>query len=291
MQQIVSRTILAAASVLDARSLPVVARSRARHLANSGRRLWVLHKRVWLRVIAAAMACVAIVAAYEVRDGIGAGVRMIGDLAQGEFTAAGFGIGRIGITGQTLVSEQQIVLALGLDPRASTLNFDIEAARARIEGLAAIETATVRKIYPDHIAVAVTEKLPVARWRVDGVTFLVDADGEQIGEDRGAYGELPLIVGDGAADDALVMIMALTQFETLNVDLVALSRIGDRRWDLIYETGLRVQLPEAGVGPALKQLETLQSRYALLDRDVTVIDLRVPGLVALKPSPQPEETD
>jgi cell division protein FtsQ len=100
------------------------------------------------------------------------------------------------------------------------------------------------------------------------------------------------VIGDGAADDALVMIKALDRFETLKYDLVALSRIADRRWDLIYDTGLRVQLPEMGVGPALQQLETLQSLYALLDRDVTVIDLRVPGLVALKPAtPAEEETD
>jgi cell division protein FtsQ len=216
---------------------------------------------------------------------------MLGDLAQGEFADAGFGIGRIGITGQALADEQQIVIALGLGPTTSTLNFDVEAARARIEELPAVETATVRKVYPDHVAVEVTEKVPVARWRVDGVTFVVDANGEQIGEDRGAYAELPLVIGDGAADDALVMIRALDRHETLNYDLVALSRIADRRWDLLYETGLRVQLPEVGVGPALQQLQTLQDKFAVLDRDVTVIDLRVPGLVALKPTVREEKED
>ena len=42
---------------------------------------------------------------------------------------------------------------------------------------------------------SVTEKVPVARWRVDGITFVVDGSGEQIGEDRGGYTELPLVVG------------------------------------------------------------------------------------------------
>jgi cell division protein FtsQ len=45
-----------------------------------------------------------------------------------------------------------------------------------------------------------------------------------------------------------------------------------------------VQLPEHGVAQALDRLELYQRDYALLDRDVTQIDLRVPGMVALKPT-------
>ena len=62
----------------------------------------------------------------------------------------------------------------------------------------------------------------------------------------------------------------------------ALSRVGDRRWDLIFYSGLRVQLPESGVAQALVQLDQYQADDQLLDRDVTVIDLRVPGMLSLK---------
>jgi cell division protein FtsQ len=44
-----------------------------------------------------------------------------------------------------------------------------------------------------------------------------------------------------------------------------------------------VQLPETGVAQALDRLDIYQAQYQLLDRDVTQIDLRVPGLVTLKP--------
>ena len=52
-----------------------------------------------------------------------------------------------------------------------------------------------------------------------------------------------------------------------------------------------MQLPELGVAQALRQLETYQAEYALLDRDVTQIDLRVPGIVALKPAVREEDDD
>src|SRR6185369_16457468 len=100
--------------------------------------------------------------------------------------------------------------------------------------------------------------------------------------DDGSFRSLPLVVGQGAADDATVMIRALDKYPALTEDLAALSRVGDRRWDLIFYSGLRVQLPESGVAQALAQLDESERDAQLLDRDVTVVDLRVPGLVSLK---------
>jgi cell division protein FtsQ len=76
----------------------------------------------------------------------------------------------------------------------------------------------------------------------------------------------------------------MNQYPALKQGLVALSRIADRRWDMIYDSGLRIQLPEQGVAQALGQLTTLQDQFQLLQRDVVAVDLRVPGVVAIKPS-------
>jgi cell division protein FtsQ len=274
----------ATAIALDRHRLPVAPRNPGRRALINAGYVWVLHKRVLLRVLAAALCCVAIVGVYEVRGKIQDGFITASDIAQNKFADAGFAVGEISISGQSITNETDIVKALAIEPHMSTVDFDADAARQRIEKLPAIASATVRKIYPGHVIVSVTEKVPVARWRVDGVTFIVDKDGEQIGEDGGAYAELPLVIGDGASDDAQAMIHALSRFDDLKKGLAALSRIGDRRWDMIYDTGLRVQLPETGVVQALNQLESFEKNYQLLERDVTVIDLRVPSIVALLPS-------
>ncbi|WP_082555093.1 cell division protein FtsQ/DivIB [Devosia sp. Root635] len=289
MQQVKSETFLAGARVVDPRALPVPVRSPRRKLANNIGRAWVLHRKAILRgaAIAALLATTAIV--YELREPLGTAAVNLGEVAQGRFAAAGLAIGEISISGQALTSEQAIFDALGIEPHTSTVSFDVEAARQRIAELPAVAGVTVRKTYPGDVIVTVTEKLPVARWRVDGITFVVDGAGEQIGEDRGAYRDLPLVVGDGANDDAMVMIRALDQHPALKDNLVALSRIADRRWDLIYDTGLRVQLPELGVARALRNLDFYQAEYQLLDRDVTIIDLRVDTLVAVRPTKTEEE--
>ena len=289
MQQVKSETFLAGARMVDPRTLPVPVRSRQRRLANNFGRTWVLHRKAMLRGVAVAALLAGSALVYQLSEPIASGAAILAEVAQGRFADAGLAIGEISISGQRLTSEQAIFDALGVEPHTSTVSFDVEAARQRIAELPAVSAVNVRKTYPGDIIVTITEKLPVARWRVDGITFVVDGSGEQIGEDRGAYADLPLVVGDGANDDAMVMIRALDQYPALKEGLVALSRIADRRWDMIYDTALRIQLPELGVARALRHLDTYQADYQLLDRDLTVIDLRVASLVAVRPTKTEEE--
>ena len=289
MQQVRSEAFLAGARLVDPRTLPVPIRTPRQRLANRLNRAVVLHGRLIRRGVLVAALLATSLALYQAREPIGQLASSVGDIAQGNFARAGLAVGEIVISGQVLTSEQDIFDALGIQPHTSTLGFDVEAARQRIAELPAVETVTVGKTYPGDVTVAITEKTPVARWAVDGVTFLIDGRGDQIGEAAGGYAGLPLVIGDGAADDALVMTRALANHPMLQEGLVALSRIADRRWDLIYDTGLRVQLPEQGVAQALGRLVTYQNDYQLLDRDVSVIDLRIDNIVAVRPNKQDED--
>ncbi|MCP8883636.1 FtsQ-type POTRA domain-containing protein [Devosia sp. XJ19-1] len=291
MQQVKSETFLAGARLVDPRALPVPVRTSRQRLTNRFNRAVVLHGRAIRRGVMIAAVLATGLVLYQVREPIGMLANTIGGIAQGNFAQAGLAIGEIEISGQTLTSEQQIFDALGIQPHTSTLAFDVEAARLRIAELPAVDSVTVGKTYPGDVSVVITEKTPVARWAVDGITFLIDGRGDQIGEAGGAYAELPLVIGDGAADDALVMIRALDGFPLLQDGLVALSRIADRRWDLIYDTGLRVQLPEQGVAQAMAHLVTYQNDYQLLDRDVSTIDLRIDSVVAVRPNPTDEDAE
>ncbi|UYO00769.1 MAG: FtsQ-type POTRA domain-containing protein [Devosia sp.] len=290
MQQVKSEAFLAGARMVDPRALPVPVSAPKRRLANRFSRAWLLHARIIRRSLLVLAVLAAGGVAYQVREPAGELANTVGALMQGGFAEAGLAIGKISITGQTLTAEQDIFDALGISPDTPTTAFDVEAARLRIAELPAVDSVSVRKTYPGDVAVVITEKVPVARWRVDGITFVIDGQGTQIGEDRGAYGDLPLVIGDGAADDALVMIRALNTYPQLQDGMIALSRIADRRWDMIYDTGLRVQLPEQGVAQALRHLLSYQTEYQLLDRDISVIDLRVDTVVAVRPN-KPEDAE
>jgi cell division protein FtsQ len=270
------------AQLVDPRQLPVpIAEFSRRARVNFGH-VWILHRKLMLRLAAAGIVAVALVGAYEARDAVFAGAMNVYSIAQGEFARAGFGVDEINISGQSLTSESTILAALGLQAGTSTVAFDADAALARLKALPSIRSAAIRKQYPGGLIVSIEEKVPMARWRIGDATYLVDEFGDAVARDDGSFRELPLVVGEGAADDAIAMVRALDRYPTITRDLAAISRIGDRRWDLIFYSGLRVQLPENGVAQALRQLDMYQSSDQLLDRDVTVIDMRVAGMISLK---------
>jgi cell division protein FtsQ len=280
----VSAKAFASAVAVDPSQLPaLLAAPRRKAVINLGR-VWVLHRRRLLQALAALALAAAAAGLYEARDRLAAAGYDLYDLGERQLAHSPLGIAKISMTGQVMTKEAEILAAIDIKPETSMVNFDADAARAAIERLPAVASATVRKVYPNHVYVSITERGPVARGRVDGVTYVIADTGVRIGPDGERYPALPLVVGDEAGDDAIVMIHAMERFPALEKGLVALSRIADRRWDMIYDTGLRVKLPEVGVAQALTQLATLEKEFSLLERDVTQVDLRVAGVVAVKPT-------
>jgi len=274
----------AAAQAVDPRQLPVPVPFAAlpRRARLGFGRAWILHKKLIVRGVAGAIVLVAAAGLMAEQDKVAAGVTALYSLAQGQFARAGFGINSINISGQTLTSEATILKALDIGSATSTLNFDADAALKRIDAIPSVQSANIRKVYPSGLAVSIVEKQPMARWRIGDKTWLVDESGSPIVADDGSFRSLPLVVGEGAAADAMVMIRSLDRYPQITEDLAALSRIGERRWDLIFYSGLRVQLPENGVAQALAQLDSYETDHQLLERDVDVIDMRVPGMLSLK---------
>jgi len=283
LQQVGANAFATAIAIDPARLPALIAAPRPRNFLNLGR-VWLLHGRLIKRAILALVCCAAAGGLYVLRDRIAIEAGALYVLGEQQLAHSEFGIAKISMSGQGLTSDHDILAALALTPQISMFNFDADAARTAVEQLPAVAEATVRKVYPNHLYVAVTERVPVARWRVDGKTYVIDGTGAKIADDGNDYPALPLVVGDAAGDDAMVMIRAMDQYPALKQGLVALSRIADRRWDMIYNSGLRIQLPEQGVAQALAQLTTLQNQFQLLQRDVVEVDLRVPGIVAVKPS-------
>ena len=237
MQQVGAKGF-ADAQIVDPRSLPVPLEVFTRSARTGLSRAWILHRKLMIRAIAAGVILVGVVGVYEGRDAVTGGALALIAAGQEQVAKVGFGISEINITGQTLTSEATILKALDIGSDASILTYDADAALARIKTIPSIKTVNIRKVYPNEIQVAVTEKVPMARWRIGDKTYLVDEDGSPVAVDDGSFRSLPLVVGEGAADDAMVMIHALDAFPSLTEDLAALSRIGERRWDLIFYLSL-----------------------------------------------------
>ena len=61
--------------------------------------------------------------------------------------------------------------------------------------------------------------------------------------------------------------------------------MSNRRWDILLGEGqLRIKLPEENMETALRRLEQIHLETQMLDREIAIIDMRLPDRLSLTPS-------
>ncbi len=196
---------------------------------------------------------------------------------------AGFGVDRVTIAGIAELSEIEVLVAAGIDPKISLAFFDADAARKRLEATPLIREAAVRKLYPGEIAITLTEREPFALWQVKGDLFVIAADGTVIDKmDDGRFAHLPLVVGATANLRAKEYLALRAAAGPLAPRIRAATLVAGRRWTLKLDNGMDVRLPEEQPGDAVKRLAGLETDFGLLDRDLLAIDLRQADRVVMR---------
>lgn len=194
------------------------------------------------------------------------------------------------VTGRDKTPLPLVEAALGVHRGEPILGFSISGARERLESIAWIRSATVERELPGTVRVTIVERTPFAVWQHDGHFRLIDRAGNIVTDaDVTAFaGKVPLVVGEGAPQAAAELLDALAARPEIASRVVAAVRVGNRRWDLRTKEGTNVMLPEGAVVPALERLAAMQSKLALLDRPLAVIDMRLPDRLRLRPMEQPK---
>jgi cell division protein FtsQ len=191
---------------------------------------------------------------------------------------AGFGISEIHLAGNSRVPPETILAALGMQPGGSIFAADLPAARARIMSLDWIASADVVRRYPDAITVNVVEKRPFALWQSpDGIAVVERAGSVITTRNVENFSHLPKLVGAGAPLAAADMVEAVMAHRAVDSRIAAYEYVSQRRWNLILNNGVVVELPENGWRKELDALEHLIVDNGILERDVTQIDLRSPN--------------
>ncbi|WP_208431372.1 cell division protein FtsQ/DivIB [Bartonella doshiae] len=188
----------------------------------------------------------------------------------------GFVITNVDVRGNKRLVKQDVLNLLGLNTTPSIFTFNVDRARSILEQQAWIQSVTVQKIYPNQVHVSIVEREPYAVWQHDGIVDIIDHTGRVIVPFQGGVVQnLPLVVGRGAQNSAKVFIQALSAYPKLYSRVRAFMRVGDRRWDLILDNGVRVMLPENGALERLASLVKSGTAQELFSRDVLRIDLRL----------------
>ncbi|HSF95975.1 MAG TPA: cell division protein FtsQ/DivIB [Thermohalobaculum sp.] len=204
-----------------------------------------------------------------------------------------FAVKGVEVTGGTDALNAEVRQVAGVAPGTSSLMLDVEDIRARVEALGAVERASVQFDPQGALRIAVVRRIEVALHRhADGRLVLIDKGGVEIGP-AGArldHPELPLLLGEGADRNVPEALALIASAADIVPRLRALVRVGARRWDLVLDRDMVIQLPPREPVRALSRVMALHYGEELLDRDLAVIDMRLPDRPALRMTPAGAET-
>ena len=197
----------------------------------------------------------------------------------GNFLARGlgFGVTEVTISGVARLDEREVLALAGISPLSSVLFFDVDAARAGLMKAPLVQSAGVRKLYPNRLVIDIVERGPVALWQHDGDVSIVAADGAALDALKDArLDDLPFVVGKGANKRLKEYLGLIDAAEELRPKIEAGVFVSERRWNLHMKTGVDVKLPEDDPVTAVRTLVKLERSSKILERDILAIDLRVP---------------
>lgn len=216
-------------------------------------------------------------------DGRGVVARAANDTYLRVSAATGLVVQEIRLSGRKNAERPALMAAIGIARDAPILSVDLDRLRERIENLGWVAEAQVARRLPNVIEIAIAERMPFARWQNDGRLFVIDRSGAVVtGHQLERYDALPLVVGPDAPASAAALIDLMTSDPSLSARVTAAVRVGGRRWNLRIDNGVDVLLPEEGISGAWQRLGTLQREQSILERDVTVIDLRLADRVFMR---------
>lgn len=197
----------------------------------------------------------------------------------------GFRITAVRITGQREVDEADILDTLAIRSGQSLFLYDAAAARDRLAAMPWIADVSVMKLYPDKLRVIIEERIPAALWQrsIDDPVSIIDGEGSVITsrlEER--FTRLPRVMGEGAERRVHEIAAILEDAPELKARVRASMLVSNRRWDLFLDNGVQVMLPEIGAPEAAIELAGLEARSRLLDRDLKIVDMRLPDRMVVR---------
>ena len=214
-------------------------------------------------------------------------------LAAGEAIGnAGFRVKSVDVQGLKQMDPRP-VYDIALDQRTTAMPLvDVEGIRQRLLDYGWVKDARVSRRFPDTLVIDIVERKPAALWQNDEGLSLIDSEGVVL--DRvpvSRMPDLPLLVGKGANAQAVALQTLLDKVPTLKAQLVSAKWIGQRRWDLTFQSGETVLLPEgqAAAGSALVKFAKMDKSAGLLGRGIVRFDLRIPGKMTVRLPREPGE--
>ena len=198
------------------------------------------------------------------------------DMHRGIIERPEFMVSAAQISGAGSTLEEDIREVLPVDFPISSFSIDVQEMRKILVELDPVADASLR-VRDGILFIDVSERNPAFVWRKRDGLELLDETGHYVRSitARMDYPDLPLVAGEGADENIAQARALLASAAPLAERLRGLIYVGERRWDLALDRNQRIMLPAEGAVQALEKILILNDTQELLDRAISVVDMRL----------------
>ncbi|TXC68735.1 FtsQ-type POTRA domain-containing protein [Sphingorhabdus soli] len=199
---------------------------------------------------------------------------------------AGFEVRRVEVVGVDRI-DQAKVYEIALNQRnRSMAAVDLDEVRRDLMQYGWIADARVSRRLPDTLVVDIVERTPSAVWQNNRKLALIDKNGvvlERVNA-RNAP-DLPLVIGPNANRQTKQLDKLLDEVPALRPLVAGATWVGNRRWDLRFQSGETLALPEGDgeAKAALIDFARMDGANRLLGRGIVRFDMRDPDKFVFLP--------
>ena len=197
----------------------------------------------------------------------------------------GLKLRHIQVRGRSHIEKKTLLDTLNLQLNTPIFSVDLHALHRRVSDIGWVRNVVIERRLPGTINIILDERVPVALMQNNSTHQLIDATGAIIdGADSRDFTHLKVVAGDNAATNAASILAALRTEPELFTEVWAISFRSERRWDVHLKNGMEIRLPEADPISAWSRLAVIDREKAITNRDLAVIDMRLPKQVIVEPN-------
>jgi len=165
----------------------------------------------------------------------------------------------------------------------SYLESVISVVKNNIIELPWVKNVVISRTLPNDLNVLIEEHEPFAIWQDNNIKYIIDKEGSIIIKikDENTFTDLLILSGANANIRAKSLFNILVSDLAISQDIYSATLIGLRRWDIRFNNGLLVKLPELDIKKAWKSMIRIYNETGSLV-GLESIDLRINGKIYLQ---------
>ncbi len=159
----------------------------------------------------------------------------------------------------------------------------ISIVKKNIIELPWVKNVIISRTLPSDLNIIIEEHEPFAIWQDNNIKYIIDKEGNIIIEikDENSFSDLLILSGANANIRAKSLFNILVSDLAISQDIYSATLIGLRRWDIRFNNGLLVKLPELNIEKSWKDMIRIYNEPGSLI-DLKSIDLRIDGKIYLQ---------